>query len=113
VAVAALRDAAHPRIQIGLGVSDSYVVGKLNTTHGAALEMARPGRPLRSRYVDDVPILLPPMPAAPTWSISTAVLQAVIQAGVTTVKYPGRDWVFSLLPSGAHSSEASGSTCPH
>jgi 2-isopropylmalate synthase len=39
VAAAALKRAARPRLQIGLGVSDSYVVGKLRTTRDAALEM--------------------------------------------------------------------------
>ena len=37
VALAALKGAVSPCIQIGLGVSDSYVVGKLKTSRDAAL----------------------------------------------------------------------------
>jgi len=55
VALAALRGAARPRIQIGLGVSDSYIVGKLKTSRQAALDYLY------------------------------RVLEAVIEAGATTV----------------------------
>ncbi|MCK4832564.1 MAG: 2-isopropylmalate synthase, partial [Anaerolineales bacterium] len=54
VAAVVLRGAARPRIQVGLGVSDSYIVGKLNTTREAALEMAVEAVRHARRRVDDV-----------------------------------------------------------
>ena len=87
VAVAALRDAARPRIQIGLGVSDSYVVGKLNTTHGAALEMGVQAVRYARRYVDDVQYYAADACRADVEYLYR-VLQAVIEAGATTVNIP-------------------------
>jgi len=96
VAVAALREAARPRIQIGLGVSDSYVVGKLNTTRAAALDMGIRAVQYARRYVDDVQYY-----AADACRAEVAylyrVLEAVIAAGATTVNIP--DAIGFLTPS--------------
>jgi len=87
VAVAALKDAPHPRIQIGLGVSDSYVVGKLNTTREAALEMGVKAVQYARRYVDDVQYYAADACRADVEYLYR-VLEAVIQAGATTVNIP-------------------------
>ena len=87
VAVAALKDAARPRIQIGLGVSDSYVVGKLNTTREAALEMGVKAVQYARRYVDDVQYYAADAGRADVEYLYR-VLEAVIQAGATTVNIP-------------------------
>ncbi len=87
VAVAALKDAAHPRIQIGLGVSDSYVVGKLNTTREAALEMGVKAVQYARRYVDDVQYYAADAGRADVEYLYR-VLEAVIKAGATTVNIP-------------------------
>jgi 2-isopropylmalate synthase len=84
VAAAALRGAAQPSIQVGLGVSDSYVVGKLRTTREAALEMgARAVRHAR-RYVDRVQYYAADACRA-DMNYLYRVLEAVIEAGATTV----------------------------
>jgi 2-isopropylmalate synthase len=96
VAVAALKDAARPRIQIGLGVSDSYVVGKLKTTREAVLDMAVQAVRYARRYVDDVQYY-----AADAYRAESdflyRVLQAVVEAGATTVNIP--DAVGFSIPS--------------
>jgi len=87
VALAALKGAARPRIQIGLGVSDSYVVGKLKTTRDAALQMGVEAVRYARRYVEDVQYY-----AADACRADVAylyeVLEAVIQAGATTLNIP-------------------------
>jgi 2-isopropylmalate synthase len=84
VAAAALKGATQPRIQVGLGVSDSYIVGKLRTTREAALEMGARAVRYARRYVDDVQYY-----AADTCRADVAylyrVLEAVIEAGARTV----------------------------
>ena len=84
VAAAALKSAAQPRIQVGLGVSDSYIVGKLRTTREAALEMGVKAVRYARRYVSDVQYY-----AADTCRADVEylyrVLEAVIEAGATTV----------------------------
>jgi len=96
VAVAALKGAARPRIQIGLGVSDSYVVDKLKMTREAALEMGVKAVEYACRYVDDVQYY-----AADACRADEAylyrVLEAVIDAGVTTVNIP--DAIGFYMPS--------------
>ena len=84
VALAALRGAAQPRIQIGLGVSDSYVVGKLKTTREAALEMGVDAVRYARRYVDDVQYYAADACRADVEYLYR-VLEAVIEAGATTV----------------------------
>jgi 2-isopropylmalate synthase len=87
VAVAVLKGAARPRIQVGLGVSDSYVVGKLKSTREAALEMGVSAVRYARRFVDDVQYY-----AADACRADPAylyrVLEAVIEAGATTVNIP-------------------------
>jgi 2-isopropylmalate synthase len=84
VAVAALKGAARPRIQIGLGVSDSYVVGKLKTTREAALEMGVEAVRHARRYVDDVQYYAADACRADAEYLYQ-VLEAVIEAGASTV----------------------------
>ncbi len=84
VAAAALKGAARPRIQIGLGVSDSYVVGKLKTTRERALEMAVQAVRHARRYVDDVQYYAADTARADV-DYLYRVLEAVIEAGATTV----------------------------
>jgi 2-isopropylmalate synthase len=87
VAFAAIKDASQPRIQIGLGVSDSYIVGKLKTTREAALEMGAEAVRYARRYVSDVQYY-----AADACRADEAylyrVLEAVIEAGAATVNIP-------------------------
>ncbi len=87
VAAAALKKAAHPRIQVGLGVSDSYVNGKLKITHDEALNIGVNAVKYAKRYVEDVQYY-----AADACRADRAylyrVLEAVIDAGVTVVNIP-------------------------
>jgi 2-isopropylmalate synthase len=87
VAVAVLKGAARPRIQVGLGVSDSYVIGKLKSTREAALEMGVKAVQYARRFVDDVQYY-----AADACRADQAylyqVLEAVVEAGATTVNIP-------------------------
>ena len=84
VALAALRGAARPRIQIGLGVSDSYIVGKLKSSREAALEMGAEAVRYARRYVDDVQYYAADACRADQEYLYR-VLEAVIKAGATTV----------------------------
>lgn len=84
VAAAALKGAARPRLQIGLGVSDSYVVGKLRTTREAALEMGVRAVRYARRYLDDVQYYAADACRADVEYLYR-VLEAVIEAGVSTV----------------------------
>jgi 2-isopropylmalate synthase len=84
VAVAALRGAARPRIQVGLGVSDSYVSGKLKTTREEALAMGVEAVRHARRYVDDVQYYAADACRADVEYLYQ-VLEAVIEAGATTV----------------------------
>jgi len=87
VAVAALKGAARPRLQIGLGVSDSYVVGKLKTTPQAAMQMGVEAVQYARRYVDDVQYYAADACRADAEYLYR-VLEAVIEAGATTVNIP-------------------------
>ncbi len=84
VALAALRGAAQPRIQVGLGVSDSYVVGKLKSTREAVLSMGVDAVRYARRYVDDVQYYAADACRADIEYLY-AVLEAVIEAGAGTV----------------------------
>jgi 2-isopropylmalate synthase len=84
VAVAALKGAARPRVQIGLGVSDSYVVGKLKTTRSEALEMGVAAVHYARRYVEDVQYYAADACRADVEYLYR-VLEAVIGAGATTI----------------------------
>lgn len=84
VALAALKGAAGPRIQVGLGVSDSYIKGKLKTSRDAALEMGVAAVRYARRYVDDVQYYAADACRADT-DYLYRVLEAVIEAGAGTV----------------------------
>jgi 2-isopropylmalate synthase len=84
VAAAALRGAAQPAIQVGLGVSDSYVVGKLKTTREAALEMGVRAVRHARRYVNSVQYYAADACRADV-DYLYRMLEAVIEAGATTV----------------------------
>jgi 2-isopropylmalate synthase len=84
VAAAALKRAARPRLQIGLGASDSYVVHKLKTTREAALEMGVRAVHYARRYTDDVQYYAADACRA-DMEYLYRVLEAVIEAGATTV----------------------------
>ena len=84
VAVAALKQAAQPRVQVGLGVSDSYIRGKLKTDRETALEMAVNAVRYARRYVDDVQYHAADACRADVEYLYR-VLEAVIEAGATTV----------------------------
>ncbi len=96
VAAAVLKGAARPRIQIGLGVSDSYVVGKLKTTREAALEMGVQSVRYARRFVDDVQYYAADACRADL-DYLYRVLEAVIEAGASTVNIP--DAVGFCVPS--------------
>jgi 2-isopropylmalate synthase len=84
VAAASLKGAGQPRIQVGLGVSDSYVVGKLKTTRDAALEMGIQAVRHARRYVDDVQYYAADACRADV-DYLYRIVEAVIEAGATTV----------------------------
>jgi 2-isopropylmalate synthase len=84
VAVAALKGASRPRLQIGLGASDSYVIGKLKTTREDALALAVASVRYARRYVDDVQYYAADACRADVEYLYR-VLEAVIEAGATTV----------------------------
>jgi 2-isopropylmalate synthase len=84
VAVAALKGAARPRVQVGLGVSNSYVVGKLRTTRERALDMGVAAVRYARRYVDDVQYYAADACRADVEYLYR-VIEAVIEAGAATV----------------------------
>ncbi|MFC2015508.1 2-isopropylmalate synthase [Chloroflexota bacterium] len=84
VALAALRGAAQPRLQIGLGVSDSYLKGKLKTTRQAAKELGVSAVSYARRYVDDVQYYAADACRADV-DYLYEVLEAVIDAGASTI----------------------------
>jgi 2-isopropylmalate synthase len=96
VAVAVLKGAARPRIQVGLGVSDSYVIGKLKASREAVLEMGVKAVQYARRYVDDVQYYAADACRADLEYLYQ-VLEAVIDAGATTVNIP--DAIGFLTPS--------------
>lgn len=98
VAAAALKAAARPRIQVGLGVSDSYVRGKLGVTPEEALEMGVRAVRHARRYVDEVQYYAADACRAETEYLYR-VLEAVIDAGATVINvadaigfYTPREW---------------------
>ncbi|MCL7455164.1 MAG: 2-isopropylmalate synthase, partial [Anaerolineae bacterium] len=80
----ALKAAARPRLQVGLGASDSYIVGKLKTTRETALVMAVEAVRYARRYVDDVQYYAADAARADAQYLYQ-VLEAVIEAGAATV----------------------------
>ncbi|MBN1318112.1 MAG: 2-isopropylmalate synthase [Anaerolineales bacterium] len=96
VAVAVLKGAARPRLQIGLGVSDSYITRKLKTTRDEALEMAVNAVQYAHRYIGDVQYYAGDACRADLTYLY-CVLEAVIEAGAVTVNIP--DAIGFMVPS--------------
>jgi 2-isopropylmalate synthase len=84
VAAAALKRAAAPNIQIGLGVSDSYIRGKLKASRDTALEMAVAAVKQARQRVGDVHYYAADA-SRPDREYLYRVLEAVIDAGATVV----------------------------
>jgi 2-isopropylmalate synthase len=98
VAAAALKSAARPRIQVGLGVSDSYVRGKLGITPEEALDMGVRAVRHARRYVGEVQYYAADACRAEV-DYLYRVLEAVIEAGATVINvadaigfYTPREW---------------------
>jgi 2-isopropylmalate synthase len=86
-AAEALKGAAHPRIQTGLGVSDVHVRHKLRTTREGALEMGVNAVKYAKKFVEDVQYYTEDAGrAAPAYLYQ--VLEAVIDAGATVINIP-------------------------
>ena len=96
VAVAVLRGAARPRIQVGLGVSDSYIRGKLKSTREKAMDMGVEAVKYARQYTDDVQYYAADACRADETYLFQ-VLEAVIDAGAATVIIP--DAIGFLTPS--------------
>jgi len=86
-AAEALRGAAHPRIHTGLGASDNHIRNKLRTTREAALEMGVEAVRYAKRLVEDVQYYAEDAGRADPEYLCR-VIEAVIDAGATTVNIP-------------------------
>jgi 2-isopropylmalate synthase len=86
-AAEALKDAAHPRIHTGLGVSDVHVKDKLRTTREGALEMGVDAVRYARRFVEDVQYYTEDAGRADPVYLYR-VVEAVIDAGATVVNIP-------------------------
>ncbi len=86
-AAEALKGAARPRIHTGLGVSDNHIEHKLRTTREKALEMAVEAVRYAKRYVEDVQYYAEDAGRADPEYLCR-VIEAVIDAGATTVNIP-------------------------
>ncbi len=86
-AVEALKDAAHPRIHTGLGVSDVHIQHKLRTTRERALEMGVEAVKYARKFVEDVEYFAEDAGRADPLYLYR-VLEAVIAAGATVVNIP-------------------------
>ncbi len=86
-AAEALKGAARPRIQTGLGVSDVHVRQKLRTTREGALQMGVEAVRFAKQFVDDVQYYTEDAGRAdPAYLYQ--VLEAVIAAGATVINIP-------------------------
>jgi 2-isopropylmalate synthase len=86
-AAEALKDAAHPRIHTGLGVSDVHVRHKLRTTRQAALEMGVEAVRYARRFVEGVQYYAEDAGRADPEYLYR-VLEAVIAAGAAVINIP-------------------------
>jgi 2-isopropylmalate synthase len=86
-AVEALRDAAHPRIHTGLGVSDVHIQYKLRTNREEALARGVDAVRYAKRFVEDVQYYTEDAGRAEP-AYLYRVLEAVIEAGATVVNIP-------------------------
>jgi len=83
----AVREAEHPRIHVFLSASDIHLVYQLRKSREEILEMARSMVAHAKKYVDDVEFS--PMDASRTEpEYIYQILEAVIDAGATTVNIP-------------------------
>ena len=87
VAAEALKDAAHPRIHTGLGVSDVHIQHKLRTTREGALEQGVEAVKCAKKFVEDVQYFTEDAGRADPEYLYR-VLEAVIGAGATVVNIP-------------------------
>jgi 2-isopropylmalate synthase len=87
VAAEALRDAAHPRIHTGLGVSDVHIRYKLRTTRDEALERGVEAVKYAKKFVEDVQYYTEDAGRADPEYLYR-VLEAVIAAGATVINIP-------------------------
>jgi 2-isopropylmalate synthase len=86
-AAEALRDARRPRIHTGLGASDNHIRHKLRSTREKALEMAVDAVRYARRHVEDVQYYAEDAGRADP-DYLCRVIEAVIEAGATTVNIP-------------------------
>lgn len=86
-AAEALRDAAHPRIHTGLGVSDVHIRSKLRITRDEALERGVEAVRYAKRFVEDVQYY-PEDAGRAELAYLYQVLEAVIAGGATVVNIP-------------------------
>ncbi len=86
-AAEALKGAAHPRIQTGLGVSDVHIHHKLRTTREGALKMGVEAVQYAKQYVEDVQYYTEDAGRADPEYLYR-VLEAVINAGATVINIP-------------------------
>jgi len=86
-AAEALRGAVRPRIHTGLGVSDIHIRNKLRTTREAALEAGVEAVRYARRFVEDVQYYAEDAGRADP-DYLCRVIEAVIDAGATTVNIP-------------------------
>ncbi len=83
----AVKEAAHPRIHVFLSASDIHLLYQLNKSREEILERAEKMMALAKNYVDDVEFS--PMDASRAEpSYLYHILEAVIDAGATTVNIP-------------------------
>jgi 2-isopropylmalate synthase len=86
-AAGALKEAAHPRIHTGLGVSDNHIRYKLHTTREEALERGVEAVKHAKKFVEDVQYYAEDAGRADP-AYLYRVLEAVINAGATVVNIP-------------------------
>ena len=86
-AAGALKEAAHPRIHTGLGVSDNHIRYKLRTTREEALERGVEAVKHAKKFVEDVQYYAEDAGRADPVYLYR-VLEAVINAGATVVNIP-------------------------
>jgi len=86
-AAGALKEAAHPRIHTGLGVSDNHIRYKLHTTREEALERGVEAVKHAKKSVEDVQYYAEDAGRADPVYLYR-VLEAVINAGATVVNIP-------------------------
>jgi 2-isopropylmalate synthase len=86
-AAEALREAAHPRIHTGLGVSDVHIRYKLRTTRDEALQWGIDAVKHAKKFVNDVQYFTEDAGRADTEYLYR-VIEAVIAAGATVINIP-------------------------